>query len=132
MVAGVLSGQKIGDISKSTGLTIKAIRFYCDEGLIKPIGRTEGKYRLFDANCETELTLIKTLRGMDIPLAEIRDFLQARRSGQCKCEKLQGRMKRKVLEINSKINELRILQGEIQKMAENWQECGGTKENFIQ
>ena len=37
-----------------------------------------------------------------------------------------------MLEISSKINELRILQGEIQKMMENWQECGGTKENVIQ
>lgn len=68
---------------------------------------------------------------MDIPLVEIRDFLQARRSGQCKCEKLKGRMKRKVLEINSKINELRILQKEIQKMMEDWQKCGGTKEDLI-
>jgi len=33
------------------------------------------------------MTFIKTQTGMDIPLAEIRDFLQARRSGQCKCLK---------------------------------------------
>jgi len=123
--------NKIGDVSRNTGLTVKAIRFYCDEGLIHPVGRTEGKYRLFDANCETELTLIKTLKSMDIPLSEIKDFLQARRSGVCSCKKLKGRMQQKALEIKTKINELHILQGEIQIMVENWQECGGAKEVAI-
>ena len=118
-------------MSRNTGLTVKAIRFYCDEGLIHPVDRTEGKYLLFDANCETELNLIKTLKSMDIPLSEIKDFLQARRSGVCSCKKLQGRMQQKALEIKTKINELYSLQGEIQIMIENWQGCGGVKEDAI-
>ncbi len=131
MALGEKTANRIGDVSRNTGLTVKAIRFYCDEGLIHPVGRTEGNYRLFDANCESELTLIKTLKSIDIPLSEIKDFLQARRSGICGCKKLQGMMQQKALEIKTKINELYSLQGEMQIMLENWQECGGVKEDAI-
>ncbi|NBO29848.1 MAG: MerR family DNA-binding transcriptional regulator [Synechococcaceae bacterium WB6_1A_059] len=44
MVAAPL---KIGEVAGRSGLTVKTIRFYCDEGLIHPISRSEGGYRLF-------------------------------------------------------------------------------------
>ena len=39
---------KIGQVANRSGLTVKSIRFYSDEGLIKPISRSDGGYRLFD------------------------------------------------------------------------------------
>jgi hypothetical protein len=57
--------KKIGDIAKSTGLSVKTIRFYCDKGLLNPAGRTEGKYRLFDETSELELKLVRSLRSLD-------------------------------------------------------------------
>jgi hypothetical protein len=37
---------KIGQVANRSGLTVKSIRFYCDEVLIKPISRSDGGYRL--------------------------------------------------------------------------------------
>ena len=55
---------KIGEVAARSGLTVKTIRYYCDEGLIHPIGRTEGRYRLFDDSIEQELALIRNLKAM--------------------------------------------------------------------
>ena len=119
--------RKIGDAAKNTGLSIKTIRFYCDKGLIKPAGRTEGKYRLFDETSELELKLVRSLRSLDMPVDEVRAFMEARRSGECSCERLQARMREKKQEISRKVEELVLLEDAIDDMLTNWEECGGVK-----
>ena len=66
-----------------SGLTVKTIRFYCDEGVIQPISRSEGSYRLFGEEVFAELTLIRTLKAMDIPLQDVTRILESRRLGIC-------------------------------------------------
>ena len=44
VAAGLL---KIGDVAARSGLTVKTIRFYCDEGLIRPASGSEGGFWLF-------------------------------------------------------------------------------------
>lgn len=40
--------QTIGTVPRRSGLSVKTIRFYDDEGLLEPVGRSESGYRLFD------------------------------------------------------------------------------------
>ncbi|MEB3353455.1 MAG: MerR family DNA-binding transcriptional regulator, partial [Cyanobacteriota bacterium] len=42
------SVQQIGVVAERSGVPVKTIRFYCDEGLLQPVSRSEGRYRLFD------------------------------------------------------------------------------------
>ena len=58
---------KIGDVAARSGLTVKTIRFYCDEGLIHPASRSDGGFRLFSPDVFEELTFIRTLRALEIP-----------------------------------------------------------------
>ena len=116
---------KIGEAARRSGLTVKTIRFYCDEGLIQPVSRSEGGYRLFDESVFAELTLIRTLRAMEIPLPDVRQILEARRSGVCTCSELKGRIRRKAGEIGEKIEALQGLQSELIGMLERWEACGG-------
>jgi MerR family copper efflux transcriptional regulator len=125
--AGSECVKKIGDVATSTGLSIKAIRFYCDKGLLNPTGRTESKYRLFDENSEYELKLIRSLRGLDMTVDEVKTFMDARRSGECSCQRLQARMREKKGEIARKMQDLLLLQEAIDGMLANWKECGGRK-----
>lgn len=117
---------KIGTVAHRSGLTVKTIRFYCDEGLIQPINRSEGGYRLFDETVFAELTLIRTLRAMEIPLQDVRQILEARRSGVCTCSALQARIRLKAGEIGEKIVALQGLQTELFGMLDSWEACGGT------
>jgi DNA-binding transcriptional MerR regulator len=116
---------KIGEVASRSGLTVKTIRFYCDQGLIRPSGRSEGGYRLFDAEVFTELALIRTLKGMEIPLQDVQGILESRRSGLCTCTALQSRIRAKAGEIGQKIEALHSLQTELLTMLEGWEDCGG-------
>lgn len=119
------SSLKIGEVSRLSGLTVKTIRFYCDEGLIQPISRSEGGYRLFDDAVFAELNLIRTLRAMEIPLPDVRQILEARRSGVCTCTDLKARIRSKAGEIGEKIVALQGLQAELFGMLDSWEACGG-------
>jgi len=116
---------KIGEVASRSGLTVKTIRYYCDQGLIRPSGRSEGGYRLFGADVFAELALIRTLKGMEIPLQDVQGILESRRSGVCTCTALQSRIRAKAGEIGQKIEALHSLQTELLTMLEGWKNCGG-------
>jgi DNA-binding transcriptional MerR regulator len=67
----------IGELAKRTGLTIKAIRFYSDRGLVPPTDRTPAGYRLYGPEAVARLKLVRTLRELGLDLATIRRVLAA-------------------------------------------------------
>ncbi|MCX5969150.1 MAG: MerR family transcriptional regulator [Cyanobacteria bacterium] len=120
-------GLKIGQVSDYSWLPVKTIRFYCDQGLISPAKRSEGGYRLFDESVYTELSLIRTLRTMEVPLPELRRILEVRRSGLCNCSALKGSIESKMIAIEQRIKDLGEMRAEFRKLLDDWQECGGVK-----
>ncbi len=116
--------QKIGAVAQHSGVPVKTIRFYCDQGLLQPSGRSEARYRLFDASVYGELALIRMLRGLDIPLPTITAVLEARRLGVCTCDNLQATMRSKAGEIQQRMADLQALHTELNAMLSSWQRCG--------
>ena len=123
--APLVAPLQIGAVARRSGLTVKTIRFYCDQGLIRPIGRSHGGYRQFEEEVFAELTLIRTLRAMELPLQDVQQILEARRSGFCTCRALQDRIRVKAGEIGEKILALQGLQAELVAMLDSWKACGG-------
>lgn len=117
--------QKIGAVAERSGVSVKTIRFYCDQGLLQPSARSTGRYRLFDETVYGELALIRTLRALDIPLPTIAAVLEARRSGVCTCDNLQTTIRDKAGEIEQRIADLQTLHHELNAMLSSWQRCGG-------
>ena len=72
----------------------------------------------------TELQWIRTLKGMEIPLQDMQQILESRRSGMCTCIALQTRIRAKAGEIGQKIEALHTLQSELLAMLNSWQDCG--------
>ena len=65
----------IGELARSTGLAVRTIRFYCDEGLLEP-RRSGGGHRIFDVDSATErLLLIRRLRSLGLGLDSITDIV---------------------------------------------------------
>ena len=117
--------EKIGAVAARSGVSVKTIRFYCEQGLLKPSCCSEGRYQLFDATVYSELALIRTLRALDIPLATIAAVLEARRSGVCTCDNLQATIRDKAGEIQQRIADLQALHSELNTLLSTWQRCGG-------
>ncbi|MEV7808669.1 MerR family transcriptional regulator [Microbispora sp. NPDC088329] len=62
----------IGELARRTGLTVKAIRFYSDRGIVPPTGRSPAGYRLYDTGAVARLDLVRTLRDLGVGLPVIR------------------------------------------------------------
>jgi MerR family copper efflux transcriptional regulator len=126
-MGAVVAGEllKIGAVAQRSGVPVKTIRFYCDEGLLQPASRSEGRYRLFDQSVFAELALIRNLKAMDLPLSAVHGVLSARRSGVCTCTDLQATIRGKLGEIQSRIEDLQTLESDLQTMLASWQSCGG-------
>jgi len=62
----------IGDLARRTRLTVKAIRFYSDRGIVPPTDRSPAGYRLYDIDAVTRLDLVRTLRDLGLDLPTIR------------------------------------------------------------
>lgn len=70
----------IGDVARRTGLSVSAVRFYSDAGIVTPTGHTEAGYRLYDIEAIARLELVRTLRELDAGLDEIRQLLAGERT----------------------------------------------------
>lgn len=70
----------IGQVARLTGIPVKRLRFYADEGLIPPAGRTEGGYRVFTDEDVVRIGLVRSLRDAGVGLDAIRDLLSRRTS----------------------------------------------------
>ena len=77
MVTGATLG--IGELARRSGLSVRTVRFYCDEGLLEPV-RSSGGHRRFDAAAIERLHLVRRMRGLGVGLRSIADVLAGRRS----------------------------------------------------
>lgn len=68
----------IGDLARLTGVSVRTVRFYCDEGIIDSV-RSTGGHRRFDQAAVERLGLVRRLRGLGLGLSAVRRVL----AGEC-------------------------------------------------
>jgi DNA-binding transcriptional MerR regulator len=68
----------IKDFSKIVGIKQTVLRYYDEIGLFRPAGRAENNYRSYTLNQIQVIKLIETLRGLKVPLKQIKDLIDER------------------------------------------------------
>jgi DNA-binding transcriptional MerR regulator len=71
-----------GDLARATGITIRAIRFYEEEGLLDAGEGPPGRRRRYGEADLERLRLIGDLRELGLPISEVRSLLALR--GGCR------------------------------------------------
>ena len=66
---------RIGELARRTGLSVRALRHYDAEGLLRPSARTPAGHRLYSAPDVERLQRIVSLRALGLPLADVRAAL---------------------------------------------------------
>jgi DNA-binding transcriptional MerR regulator len=65
----------IGELAERTGLPVRTIRFYSDQGVVPATGRSAAGHRRYDVHGLARLDLVRTLRELGLPLSTIRAVL---------------------------------------------------------
>ena len=67
--------MQIGQVAERTGLSLRTIRFYEENGLVIPTARSEGGFRLYSKNDVSRLDVIKRMKPLGFTLEEMQELL---------------------------------------------------------
>ena len=69
---------QIGEVAEKVGLSLRTVRYYEEVGLLAPLARTEGGFRLYGQEHVNQLLLIKQMKPLGLSIEEMRTLLEAR------------------------------------------------------
>jgi MerR family copper efflux transcriptional regulator len=67
--------MQIGQVAERTGLSMRTIRYYEENGLVVPTTRTDGGFRLYSDGNVARLEVIKRLKPLGFSLEEMQRLL---------------------------------------------------------
>jgi DNA-binding transcriptional MerR regulator len=67
----------IGEVAERVGLSLRTVRYYEEQGLFQPAGRTGGGFRLYTEREVDRLLLIKQMKPLGFSVQQMRELLDA-------------------------------------------------------
>lgn len=118
----------IGELAKTTGVTVDTLRFYEKNGLIEPKGRSESGYRLYDQNNIEQVKFVLNAKQLGLSLEEIKELLDIRlEATQHSCAEVKAITSAKLTVIDEKIAELTKIRTALKKINDAC--CGHNDDN---
>jgi MerR family transcriptional regulator, copper efflux regulator len=108
---------QVGELAKSTGKTVRAIHLYEDLGLIEPVRRSKGRYRLFTPDAKVRVRWISKLQSLGLSLTEIQAIVLRRQSSESArraAAELGEVYRAKLEEVRTLMREYRALEVELE------------------
>jgi DNA-binding transcriptional MerR regulator len=108
----------ISDLAAETGLRPDTVRYYERVGLMPAPARTSGDHRRYDALAVDRLRFIRGGQQLGLRLADIRNLLAVRDTGECPCEPAEPLLRARIGEIDLEMERLTRLRADLVAMAE--------------
>jgi DNA-binding transcriptional MerR regulator len=115
----------VGQFAARAEVRADTIRYYERQGLLPAPHRTGGEHRRYRPADVDRLLFIRGAQRLGLRLAEIRDLLAVRDTGECPCEPASDLLRRHVTQLEADISRLSALRDELRGMlsAMPGQEC---------
>jgi DNA-binding transcriptional MerR regulator len=118
--------MQVGDLARESGKTVRAIHLYEELDLLRPVGRSKGRYRLYGADALVRIRWISKLQSLGFSLTDIKAIakdLEGRASAPAAMTKVREVYEEKLAETRKQIEALRALEGEILASLEYLETC---------
>ena len=109
----------ISELAQEFEISTRTIRYYEEADLIKPLERKDGEQRLYNRKARVRLKLILRGKKFGFSLSEIKEMIDLYDVDPTEKEQLQRTLEygdRKIMEIDEKIEDLKILKEDILKI----------------
>jgi DNA-binding transcriptional MerR regulator len=106
----------IGEVAKKTGLKVPTIRFYEQEGLVRPPPRTQSGRRLYSDGDVRRLTFVRHARTLGFELPDIRSLLDLADHPERPCGDADRIASNNLETVRLRIEQLRALEQELSRM----------------
>jgi DNA-binding transcriptional MerR regulator len=117
--------MQIGDLAAEAGVTVKAVRYYESQGLLKPEREPNG-YRRYSAEDVVIVREVKALLSLGLTAEQTYPFIECLRAGNDRadvCPASLSAYRLRIAEVDRRIAELTDLRGKLTGLladAENW------------
>jgi MerR family transcriptional regulator, Zn(II)-responsive regulator of zntA len=101
--------MRIGELAAAAGTTTKTLRFYERSGLLPRAERSANGYRDYRPEVISLLDFIRRGRVAGLTLAQIREVIDIRETGDAPCDHVFQLMTARVVDIDRQIAELAVL-----------------------
>ncbi|MDO5667981.1 MAG: Cd(II)/Pb(II)-responsive transcriptional regulator [Alcaligenaceae bacterium] len=106
--------MRIGELSKLADCPVETIRYYEREGLLPEAPRNlQNNYREYQSKHLERLIFIRRCRALEMSQEEIRLLLVARVEPNASCASVNSLIDRHLVDVKSRIKELRALAEEL-------------------
>lgn len=96
----------IGEVAKSTGITISTLRYYDREGMFPHMERSNGGIRVFSDQEINTLKVIECLKSSGMSIKAIKEFLIWCQEGDSSLHKRQEMFHARLEEVEKQMEEL--------------------------
>ena len=104
----------IGQLAKRTGLRTSTLRYYEEQGILYPDGRTTAGYRLYDPEAEAALHFVRQTQRLGFSLANIRALLQGVREDTLDDQAIVAIAESRLLDLERRLTELLVVHHEME------------------
>jgi len=119
-----MSALKIGEVSKRAEVGIETLRYYERLGLLGAPRRTESGYRLYTESIFARLDFIRKAQAMGFNLEEIALIIKESEKGQSPCADVRRIARRKLEELDLRLEQLRQYRDELALNLAEWERKG--------
>lgn len=98
--------MRIGKLAEAAGTTSKTLRFYEERGLLPPAQRTPAGYRAYTSEAITRVDFIHRGQAAGLTLAQIRQIIDIRDSGDAPCEHVRDLLDTRLADLDAQIERL--------------------------
>lgn len=113
-------------MARSTQCTLRAIRFYEQQGLLSVGNRTTGQHRRYSSEEFERLQAILDLRRAGLSLEEIRGIVEIQRrhaTGAAAARDLRPQLRERLATIDERITQLQLVRGRLQELQNALSTC---------
>ncbi|MGZ0146529.1 MerR family transcriptional regulator [Kribbella sp. WER1] len=117
--------MRIGDLAAEAGVTVKAVRYYESQGLLKPRREANG-YRAYDADDVVVVREVKALLSLGLTAEQTYPFIECLRAGNARADVCPASLtayRTRIAEVDRRIAELTDLRERLADLlsdAESW------------
>ncbi|HTE56053.1 MAG TPA: MerR family transcriptional regulator [Kofleriaceae bacterium] len=107
---------RVGELARAVGKSVRAVHLYEELGLLRPVSRTAGGFRLFTADAVDRINWITKLQAIGFSLSEIqgfvRDFENAE-SGRSAAARVREVFQEKLSQIRNSLVQLQVIENDL-------------------
>jgi DNA-binding transcriptional MerR regulator len=112
--------MRIGELARITRLSSDTLRVYEKRGLVKPSGRTRGRFREYGAEAIAQVARVQNALALGFTLAQLSDYSRERANGRAPCPAVRAAAQAKLRHVEAELVRLNQLRSALRRALRVW------------